>query len=289
MSHYQEKSPEELINSQAPTQTWSSGARRADRCSFWCLAVGSSGHMVWSHRSTGHHGSPGPCGHIWQDTGRRCKQFMQFLFCRGNAQAWLIPRSTLPPPTVDHRQGFCRAVSLRAAPGRPWCRAHCRPSCPDPVTASSNIELDETGNPPHRFLSTRSSCSPPTWARAGRNLKHFSWCAFFFFFWLLPGLTFSADAEVVDRLRPGQCIAVHVMDLNAVVADACDEGLWDAWTATANRHLCLTLTANESERAADRESEQNQKTWTIAALSLLFYSAIHFKIGIQFHTFTCNR
>lgn len=41
----------------------------------------------------------------------------------------------------------------------------------------------------------------------------------------LPGLTFPPNAEVVDRLRPGQRVAVHVVDINAVIADTCDEGL----------------------------------------------------------------
>lgn len=48
---------------------------------------------------------------------------------------------------------------------------------------------------------------------------------FFFPLWILPGLTFSADAEVVDRLRPGESITVHVMDLSAVIANTGDEGL----------------------------------------------------------------
>lgn len=43
--------------------------------------------------------------------------------------------------------------------------------------------------------------------------------------WILPGLTLSANAEVVDRLRPGQSITVHVMDLSAVIANTGDEGL----------------------------------------------------------------
>lgn len=111
--------------------------------------------------------------------------------------------------------------------------------------------------------------------------------------WILPGLTLSADAEVVDRLRPGQCITVHVMDLNAVIANTCDEGLWDAWTVTANRHLCLTLKANESESVADGKNEQKEryKVYLLYRSFSLFRAlyAINFRITIQFHTFICNR
>lgn len=41
----------------------------------------------------------------------------------------------------------------------------------------------------------------------------------------LPGLTFSADAEVVDRLWSGQSVAVHIVHLDAVITDTRDEGL----------------------------------------------------------------
>lgn len=75
----------------------------------------------------------------------------------------LIPRTTRPPPTVGRRRGSCRVVSPQVSPGRPWCRGHCRQSCPGPVRASSNSGLDETGNPPRRSSSTHSSCSPPIW------------------------------------------------------------------------------------------------------------------------------
>lgn len=41
----------------------------------------------------------------------------------------------------------------------------------------------------------------------------------------VPGLALSPNAEVVHRLGPGQRVAVHVVHLHAVVADARDEGL----------------------------------------------------------------
>lgn len=88
----------DITHSQAPTQTWSSGARRVGPCSFWCLAVWSSGHTVGSRQSTGHHGSPGPCVHISQDTGGRNKLVTRSIVCRGNAQTWshLGPLCHLP-------------------------------------------------------------------------------------------------------------------------------------------------------------------------------------------------
>lgn len=93
-------------------------------------------------------------------------------------------------------------------------------------------------------------------------------CIFFPPRWILPGLTFSADAEVVDWLRPGQRITVHVMDLSAVIANTCDEGLRDAWTVAANRHLGLTLKANESESVADGEKKQKHL--------LFFFNSEHY-------------
>lgn len=45
----------------------------------------------------------------------------------------------------------------------------------------------------------------------------------------VPGRTLPPDAEVVDRLRSGQSVAVHVVHLHAVEPDARDEGLGDAW------------------------------------------------------------
>lgn len=142
----------------------------------------------------------------------------------------LIPPSTQPPPTGGRRRGSCRAVSLRVSPGRPWCRGHCRPSCPGPARASSSSEPAETENPRRRSSSTRSSCWPPTWKTSDRLDNVLSVVggdvsprrA-------VPGLAFSPDAEVVHRLWPGLCVAVHVVHLNAIVAYARDEGLGHSW------------------------------------------------------------
>lgn len=90
-----------------------------------------------------------------------CCKCSGFILSRADHYRRLLPRSTRPPPTVGRRQGSCRAASPQVSPGRPWCRGHCRPSCPGPARASSSSELDETGNPPRRSWSTRSSCSPP--------------------------------------------------------------------------------------------------------------------------------
>lgn len=108
----------------------------------------------------------------------------QFKYCSGfdflknkrSKGLYLIPRSTQPPPTGGHRRGSCRPVSPWVSPGRPWCRGHCRPSCPGPARASSNSALGETGTPRHRSLSTRSSCSPPIW-KTGNVLRGVRLCS----------------------------------------------------------------------------------------------------------------
>lgn len=156
-----------------------------------------------------------------------------------------IPRSTQPPPTVGHKRGSCRAVSPQASPGRPWCRGRCRPSCPGPARASSNSELDETGNPPRRSLSTRSSCSPPIWktSNTSHNVLLSTFCfREMFLQWPVPGLTFSPNAEVVDRLRSRQRIAVHIVHLNAVIANTCHEGLWHSWIVSNKRGKLIYIT-----------------------------------------------
>lgn len=88
---------------------------------------------------------------------------LKCFLSRENQYRSFIPQSTQPPPTEGRRRGSCRAVSPRVSPGRPWYRGRCTLSCPGPARASSNSELDETENPPHRSWSTRSSCSPPIW------------------------------------------------------------------------------------------------------------------------------
>lgn len=82
-----------------------------------------------------------------------------FYFQQGES----LLQSTRPPPTGGRTRGSCRLASQQVSPGHPWCRGRCRQSCPGPARASSNSEPDETGNPPHRSLSTHSSCSPPIW------------------------------------------------------------------------------------------------------------------------------
>lgn len=127
---------------------------------FGGLVIGSHGLVSSEHRTSRVTWTLRPHLAVHWAGGRKC--FMGFIFRSGNVETWVVPRSTLPPPTGGHRRGSCKAASLSASPGRPWCRARCRLSCPGPATASSNSEPGETGTPPRRFLSTRSSCSPPT-------------------------------------------------------------------------------------------------------------------------------
>lgn len=166
---------------------------------------------------------------------------------------------------MGRTRGSCRLVSPRVSPGQPWCRGHCRPSCPNPARASSSSAPDETGNLPRRSWNTRSNCSPPTWKTAfvrnyQRKRSSHSNDLFIKRFMLLrgiaPGLTFSANAEVMDRLWSGQSIAVHIVYFHAIITHTCDEGPGHSWiVGRVNWFMQHILYTRKKEHSAHRVSK----------------------------------
>lgn len=52
---------------------------------------------------------------------------------------------------------------------------------------------------------------------------------FMFLRGIAPGLTFSANAEVMDRLWSGQSVTIHIVYFHAIVTNTCDKGPGDSW------------------------------------------------------------